>query len=137
MAQDRNSIDVNFFHLTNENISYAYVEHVNESVKELENIYKNTKYVYHFFKFLINRPRPYQIDNSIKYFHTNTGQTPSMPAGHAFQAYYLTKILSKKYPKKKELFEEIAKKCDDCRVRAGIHYPSDGNFSKLLVNLIY
>lgn len=137
MAQDRNSVDVNFFHLTNESVSHAYVEHVNESVEELNNMFKPTIYVILLFKWLINRPRPYQLDNSIKYFHTNTGQTPSMPAGHAFQAYYLAKKLSKKYPEKKELFEEIAKKCNDCRVHAGIHYPSDGEFSKLLINLIY
>uniref|UniRef100_A0A6C0AVP2 Phosphatidic acid phosphatase type 2/haloperoxidase domain-containing protein n=1 Tax=viral metagenome TaxID=1070528 RepID=A0A6C0AVP2_9ZZZZ len=137
MAQDRNSVDVNFFHLTNESVSHAYVEHVNESIEELNNMFKPIIYVTLFFKFLINRPRPYQIDNSIKYFHTNTGQSPSMPAGHAFHAYYLTKKLSKKYPEKKELFEEIAKKCDDCRVHAGIHYPSDGKMSKQIVDLIY
>lgn len=137
MTQDRNSDDINFFHLTNKSISYAYVEYVNESVKELNNIFMPTAYIILLLKWLINRPRPYQIDNSIKYFHTNTGQTPAMPAGHAFQAYYLSKVLSKKYPEKKELFEEIAKKCDECRVYAGIHYPSDGKLSKQIVDLLY
>ena len=84
-----------------------------------------------------NRPRPYQIDSSIEYLESSTGQTPSMPAGHAFQAYYLTKVLSKKYPEKKKTFEDIANKCNDCRIRAGIHYPSDGELSKTLVDLFY
>ena len=45
--------------------------------------------------------------------------------------------LSEKYPEKKKLFEKIAKKCDLCRVQAGLHYPSDGEYSKKLVDLFY
>lgn len=137
MTQDRTVDDIDYFNLTNESISYAYSEHVSESVEELTKMYQNTIYIILLFKFLINRPRPYQIDSSIKYLESSTGQTPSMPAGHTFQAYYLTKVLSKKYPEKKKTFEDIAKKCNDCRIRAGIHYPSDGDLSKTLVDLFY
>ena len=27
-------------------------------------------------------------------------------------------------------------KCDDCRVKAGLHYPSDGEFSRKIVDII-
>ena len=67
----------------------------------------------------------------------DTAQTPAFPAGHTFQAYYLSKYLSKKYPKKKEIFENIAKECDLTRVKAGLHYPSDGEFSKKLVDILF
>lgn len=137
MTKKRSDDMVEFFKITNTGISHIFANHVNESIHELDVMQYNISYIYLPLKWLINRPRPYQIDNSIKYFHTSTGQTPSMPAGHAFHAYYLSKVLSKKYPEKKELFEEIAKKCDDCRVYAGIHYPSDGKLSKQIVDLLY
>jgi membrane-associated phospholipid phosphatase len=133
----RTIADVRLFRLTNESVSPAFTDHVKESIDELDILIDNTSYIILAFKWLINRPRPYQINNNIDYYDTHTGKTPSMPAGHAFQAYYLSKVLSKKYPEKKELFEEIAKKCDDCRVYAGIHYPSDGEFSKKIVDLLY
>ena len=73
------------------------------------------------------------FDIKIKPIDKSTAQTPAFPAGHAFQAYLLSKKLSEKYPEKKKLFEKIAKKCDLCRVQAGLHYPSDGEYSKKLV----
>ena len=48
----------------------------------------------------------------------------------------LASHLSKKYPEKKELFDSIAAKCDECRVKAGIHYKSDGEFSKRLFQFL-
>ena len=61
---------------------------------------------------------------------TKTSRTPAYPAGHAYQALLVAKYLSNKYPEKKKLFNNIAFKCDDCRVKAGIHYRSDGDFSR-------
>ena len=36
-----------------------------------------------------------QVNKNIKPIDISTAQTPAYPAGHAFQAYYLAKILSK------------------------------------------
>lgn len=137
MVDNRTEEDINYFKLTNISVAYAFEEHVEESADELREMYKHTVPIIYTIKYLINRPRPYQIDESIDYIDTETGRTPAMPAGHAYQAYYLEKILSKKYPEKKEKFSKIAKKCDDCRVKAGIHYPSDGKLSKKLVDIFY
>lgn len=137
MVEDRDYSDIDFFELTDEHVGHAFVEHVEESSDELRDMFSHTTLVILAIKYLINRPRPYQIDNSINYIDTDTGRTPSMPAGHAYQAYYLSKVLSKKYPEKEELFKKIAKRCDDCRVKAGIHYPSDGKLSKRLVDIFY
>ena len=41
----------------------------------------------------------------------------------------------KKYPEKKQLFDKIAEECNLTRIKAGIHYPSDGEFSKRLVDI--
>ena len=55
------------------------------------------------------------IENSnINYLYSESGLTPSYPAGHAFQAHYLAHILTKRYPDKKDLLYSIAEKCDDC-----------------------
>ena len=68
---------------------------------------------------------------------SKTVDTPSYPSGHAFQAYYLAGVLGDRYPEKRDIFKRIARRCDEVRVTAGIHYPSDGEFSKRLVNYIF
>ncbi len=132
----RNSEDVQFFELTNPSVIYAFLPYVNETEQELRDITKRLfiTVIILFLKYLINRPRPYQIIPSIDYLESDTGYTPSLPAGHALQAYYLSYILSRQYPDKKQLFDKLAEKCDDVRVKAGIHYPSDGKLSKNIVN---
>ena len=51
---------------------------------------------------------------------------------------YEPKLLNElevEYPKIKELFNKIALDCDKCRVKAGIHYISDGEFSRTLFKM--
>tara|TARA_B100001057_G_C22502341_1_gene814499 strand:+ start:81 stop:656 length:576 start_codon:yes stop_codon:yes gene_type:complete len=88
-------------------------------------------------KLLFNRARPYQINSLIKNENSETGNTPAFPAGHAFQAYYLAKILGKQFPEKQKQLDLFAQKCDEVRVKAGIHYPSDGKFSYFLVHTFF
>ena len=76
-----------------------------------------------------------QVNKNIKPIDISTAQTPAYPAGHAFQAYYLAKILSKKYPERKHIFDHIAEQCNLSRIKAGLHYPSDGEFAKKIVDL--
>ena len=131
-TQNRNLEDERFFYKTDESVVHAFVDFVDESVDELRELITQTKVItpIQLLKYGINRPRPYQIDTQIKILNSNTGNTPSYPAGHAYQAYYLSHVLSKKYPAKQKYFEEIARKCDEVRVKAGIHYVSDGVFAK-------
>ena len=133
--ESRTQRDVNFFFLTNESVIHAFKPYVSESETYLRKKSIQQNYIILFFKYLINRARPEQVDSSIKPIDTSTAKTPAFPAGHAYQAYYLEKHLSKKYPEKSDLFKKIARECDLTRVKAGLHYPSDGEFSKHLVNL--
>jgi len=133
--KSRTKRDIEFFYKTNKSIVYAFKPHVNESLDELNNIESSQNSIILFFKYLFNRARPEQVDPSIKPINTDTAQTPAYPAGHAYQAYLLAKVLSKKYPEKKQLFNQIAEECNLTRVKAGIHYPSDGEFSKRLVDI--
>jgi hypothetical protein len=80
-----------------------------------------------------NRVRPYQLCPDINMVITATGWTPSYPAGHAYQAYYLAKKLYTKHPELKDDLLKIAEAVDTIRVKGGIHYPSDGLFSRKLV----
>lgn len=122
------------FFKTNESVTFAFLPYVSESNEELIKVSESQNNIILFFKYLINRRRPYQIDTNLNPLSTKTSQTPSYPAGHAYQALLVSKYLSKKYPEKTKIFEDIAFKCDECRVKAGIHYVSDGVFSKKLFN---
>jgi hypothetical protein len=136
IIKTRNQQDISFFYLTNKSISAAFLPYVNESVEELYKISTSHNNLILFLKYTINRPRPNQVDPSIKPLNIDTAQTPTYPAGHSYQAYLLYKHLSKIYPEKEKLFKEIALRCDDCRVKAGLHYPSDGIFSRRIVDII-
>lgn len=134
----RSPRDVDFFHLTNTSIADAFLPHVNEQKEELEQMMWRQNHIILFFKYLINRKRPWQFaqDKRTTPLDTSTAQTPAFPAGHAYQAYLLSKMLSKRYPHKKKLFMDLALRCDTCRVLAGIHFPSDGVFARQLVDYI-
>ena len=133
----RTSEDIKFFYKTNKSVSAAFLPHVKENINELNALIHEPNYIILGFKYLINRARPNQIDNTIKPIDISTAQTPAYPAGHAFQAYYLAKKLSKKYPHLTKTFNQIANECDITRVKAGLHYPSDGKFARYLVNNLY
>ena len=127
--------DIEFFKKTDVTIYYEFQNIIPQLTK-----YQYKKYIQHVrptifsIKLLFNRARPYQINSLLKPEKSITGNTPAFPAGHAFQAYYLAKILGKQFPEKQIELDLLAQKCDDVRVKAGIHYPSDGRFSYFLVH---
>lgn len=88
-----------------------------------------------YFKKLYNRARPKQIaPDLVKPFESITANTPSYPSGHTIQAFIAAKILSKWEPHRKKEWEEIAERCSNIRIIAGLHYPSDIEFAKKLVH---
>ena len=139
MIQKRTEEDVRLFLKTDISICYIFAEYTKETASELRLITNSGKILFlvKLFKNVINRARPYQIDSSIDDLKSMTSHTPAYPAGHAFQAYYLSEVLSLKYPDKQEQWRSLAKQCDLVRVKAGLHYPSDGEFSKKLVDYFF
>ena len=135
IMKTRTQEDVDLFFQTNHSIVPAFLQYVNEDKAKLTEIILSQNHIINFFKYTINRRRPYQIDTDLNPLSTKTSNTPAYPAGHAYQALLLASHLSKKYPEKKQLFDNIAAKCNACRVKAGIHYKSDGEFSKTLFKL--
>jgi hypothetical protein len=137
--KSRTKDDIAFWKLTDPSISYAFINIVPESLETLNTMitHYSVAYVILFFKYSINRPRPKQINNKLNVLPSKTADTPAYPAGHAFQAYYLAKALGEKYPHLQNELNLIAEKCDQVRVKAGLHYPSDGEFAKKLVNIFF
>ena len=127
--------DLDFFFKTNDSVGYAFLPYTDEKIEDLNKVVTSQNNIVLFFKYLINRRRPYQIDEGLKPLSTKTSNTPSYPAGHAYQAMLVAKYLSNKYPEKSRLFYNIAIKCDECRVKAGLHYKSDGEFSRTLFKI--
>ena len=135
------NIFAQFFRKTDRSIAYAFLPYVTESLEYLNNMIDHTFLEIYLLKIFFNRMRPFQIDrylNSLgKCNLQSLNNLPSYPSGHAYQAYFLSKQLTKKYPNKKKLFESIAYKCDVIRVYGGVNYPSDGKLARTLVNLFY
>ena len=123
----------NFFYLTDDSVSHAFVNLVDESYEQLEKIILSQNYLVLFFKRLYNRARPIQINKNVNLLPSKTANTPAYPAGHAFQASYLAKVLSRKYRNKEKELWKIAEDCNKARIYAGLHYESDGEFSRRLV----
>ena len=129
----RGMSDIDFFYMTDPSVVHAFKPFVPEIPnKKLFDISLSKNHQINLLKYFINRPRPKQMSNKVNLLKSKTAATPAFPAGHAAQAYILANYLQKKYPQKKKLFEKIADRCNDCRIKAGLHYPSDGMYSKLL-----
>jgi hypothetical protein len=137
-VNNRSKEDEMFFRLTNIHIVPAYKQFVDEDYNTLLKICTELNPFCLFLKYLFNRARPKQIDKNLDVLRDyGSADTPAFPAGHAIAAYYLSKVLIKKYPEKREILEKLTYHCDLTRVKAGLHYPSDGLFSKYLVDTFF
>ena len=133
----RTNDDIEFFYKTNKTVSPAFLIGIEETREDLDLIINAFTPLIYISKYLINRARPAQISPDIIPIDDSTAQTPAYPAGHALQAFYLYKYLSNKYPSKSQQFYDIAINCDITRVKAGLHYPSDGEFSRKIIDFLY
>lgn len=127
------------FKLTDPSVSHAFANYVDESIEELDRIITKPHVIFpiYCFKYLLNRPRPFQMDPMIRALPSQTAHTPAFPSGHSYQAHYLAKLLSKRYPHKRQILNNLAYQCSYARIAAGLHYPSDNAFSKRLVDILY
>jgi hypothetical protein len=88
-----------------------------------------------YYKRLYNRARPVQVAPEIvDALDSTTANSAAYPSGHAFQAFYAAKLLSQWEPTRKKEWEAIADRVANIRIIAGLHYPSDRDFAKRLVD---
>jgi len=71
-----------------------------------------------------NRPRPYDLDSSLKAVKMKSMNTPSYPSGHSAQGELIASVLKNKYGKG-SAFMQTAKNISDSRNIAHAHYKSD------------
>lgn len=137
----RTDKDVRFYHESDQNMSslfYGLLKTKGVTQQEIKRLITGQLPVMGLVKALFNRPRPYQLDSTIQPpASSDTYHTPAYPAGHAWQAYLVAKHFSKRFPELGKELYGLADRIDEVRVQMGVHYPSDGTFSKTIVNLFY
>ena len=137
--------DIAFFRMTDMNPAAAFTNVIKPDEMTLEDMDKimtssRVMFVTKMLKWKYNRARPAQIapelinEQNGTLLHSESAATPAYPSGHAVQAYYLAKILARKFPAKTHAVMEIATKCANIRIMAGHHYPSDRDFGWWVVD---
>jgi len=137
--------DVSFFRMTDMNPASAFTSVIKSdemTLEEMDKIMTNSRVIFvtMSLKNFYNRARPFQIAPEIinektgTLLHSDSANTPAYPSGHAIQAYYLAKVLARKFPAKTQALMEIATKCSNIRIIAGHHFPSDRDFGWWVVD---
>lgn len=137
--------DVAFFRMTDMNPAAPFTNVIKPdemTLEEMDKIMTSSRvmFVTKMLKWKYNRARPAQIAPELinkqngTLLHSESAATPAYPSGHAVQAYYLAKILARKFPAKTHAVMEIATKCANIRIMAGHHYPSDRDFGWWVVD---
>ena len=83
-----------------------------------------------------NRPRPYDLDSSLKAVKMKSMNTPSYPSGHSAQGMLIASVLKDKYGKS-SAFMQTAKNISDSRNMAHAHYMSDSKNGTELGKQLY
>jgi len=93
-----------------------------------------------FYKAYFNRARPFQV--SMLYcvdfapMPSISALTPAYPSGHTIQSEMLCRMYSKYYPNYAKQFQSVADLISYSRVVGGLHYQSDIDVGKHIVDLM-
>jgi hypothetical protein len=82
-----------------------------------------------------DRVRPSIYDSSVD-TTIEIPSHPSYPSGHATQSYFIGYYLSKLHPENKHKYMDIAESIAVNREIAGVHYPSDSDYGKLIAKTV-
>lgn len=129
--------DFRFAHEINKSPSDAFyrwliIRGEKPSFQEIDGIWTNQSSVEIIKKMkdAFKRPRPYWVSANIKAISGSETASWSYPSGHALGAWNIAIFLSKKYPHLTDGLFNLAQRCAESRVVAGVHYPSDIRVSK-------
>lgn len=137
ISDKRTQEDIDFANSIELGLIEPFDKIIPEPKANIEKVAHSLNIVIITLKLFFNRARPKQVNKSINTLDSLSAQTPAYPSGHAFQAYLIAKTYTKKYPELKEKLWKLADKCAFARINAGLHYPSDGKFSKYLVKTYF
>lgn len=138
-SQQRTLEDEQFYRLTDNDITAPFLEILPQETKwSLYRTIHNP--LLHLttltLKLYYNRARPYQLADTDPIV-TLSSSSPSYPSGHALQAFALAKRLSRQYPEKAVEINLVAERIANIRKIGGVHYPSDKEFSRRLVDKLF
>lgn len=137
--EERKDLDKNFLKLI---FNYADKNNLDYNKKNIGDIVEDFAKLIIRIKDKYNRPRPYQIAEArgldFEYNKTiqgagGTANTPSYPSGHTAQAYLAAELVAQGNPDHRDNLIAIAERVAMARVKEGVHFPSDNEFSKVLV----
>ena len=133
-VNENNIYYLELFKETDESVVNVFKKIVDLPREEMDKIIYSPHLIFItlLLKTIINRARPIQVNPKLKIQESFTANTPAYPSGHCIQAYYLAKKLSVMYPDKEYELFKLAEDCAMARVHAGLHYPSDNEFGKLI-----
>lgn len=96
----------------------------------------STDGILYTIKYHYQRPRPFQFayTQGVDFFPliSTDANSPSYPSGHAIDAYKMAYVVGKKIPEIKKEASEFSEKTAYTRIVAGLHFPSDDNFSRII-----
>tara|TARA_R100000808_G_C2153403_1_gene163566 strand:- start:5200 stop:5886 length:687 start_codon:yes stop_codon:yes gene_type:complete len=95
-------------------------------------------------KMFYKRARPYQLSEyheidinfDKKMQNKGTANTPSYPSGHTASAFLAANICGYFHPAAEKEFLRIAETVGKSRIKEGVHFQSDNEYSKILVNQV-
>ena len=136
-AKKRDMAETRMFQLTDASVSAAFVEVLPVPRSEIDAIANSVSPLILALKIVANRPRPAQASKEVAELAlpSVSAHTPSFPSGHSAQAYTVASYYKKLYPELGSQLKDTAEKIGQARIYAGLHYPSDHEFSKKLVAL--
>lgn len=91
----------------------------------LDKVIKSTIRVSSHFKGIFQRPRPYDVDETIKPCIKKPGGSTSYPSSHAAVASATACLLAQRFPQKSRTIEKYGSYLAKLRVLVGVHHPSD------------
>tara|TARA_B100000287_G_scaffold259395_1_gene243973 strand:- start:8342 stop:9028 length:687 start_codon:yes stop_codon:yes gene_type:complete len=111
---------------------------------EIEGVMEDVNIFVMKIKMLYKRARPYQISehHGIDIYYNKkmqkkgTANTPSYPSGHTISAFLAARICSYFKPECEKEFIRLARLVGKSRVKEGVHFPSDNEYSVLLVDQV-
>ena len=90
-----------------------------------------------YLKYKFLRPRPYQLapyyDGDIQSMDEDAEESPAYPSGHSMMGFALSKLYADLYPEHASTFVDLGRRVGLSRIQAGVHYPSDIQYAKALI----
>ena len=136
---ERKVLDKDFLSLL---FDYAEENGLRYNRKSIKDLTQDLGHLVLRLKKAYNRPRPAQLSS----YHnidispteeiqngTGTAMSPSYPSGHTAQAYLAAEIIAQDNPFHRDPLLEIANRVALARIKEGVHFPSDNEFSKILI----